>query len=301
MGRFSRGFGLGAAVFAALILVSGSGWGAAYYVAPAGGEGTEDSAQAAVRKLVEETVSESGNDLAPDEDKADFVLAPQLLKLGQVTVMTLSKRTAGPDGRIVFAAKLKAASLEELDGVAARLTLAVIHGSAPDAGDRDDVVAKEQDQVTGPRIESRSSNFIGLGPYALENVGVPARSGDIAYSLDFGRRWEVTPKDAISLNDELSMRSGSYLDALLLGGSHCFGDAATAPFLGLDLGYGAAGNADWTWKEQTFGFAGGARAGILFFRRSTTQMSVQIRHVSVFSTDRYGFPGNTGLEVSVYF
>jgi hypothetical protein len=139
-----------------------------------------------------------------------------------------------------------------------------------------------------------------VGPYALENLA----SSGLAYSFELGRQWDVTPQATLGLDDTFVVKDTAYFEALDLGGTFYFTDDVTAPYLGLDMGYGFAGNPDLLGAhpvDTVFGFSAGARLGILFFRNSSVQLSLELRHLALFTANSVAYPQTTGLELAIHY
>jgi len=287
-----------AGLIALVLACASAAHAASYYVEPVQGEAMEPSLLSTVQQLISDTVSETGNQVASDPAGADFLLKAQLLKLGESMILTLSKDKPGPDNdQVLFMRKLKAASVDELDVVSSRLTRAVIKEQDPDGNARiGEVTEREQRRLVGPRVESRSSNYLGFGPFVQEHMGL-ASNDDIAYSLSFGHQWDTTSQAAITLGYEASFKDWSFINGVQLGVCYYFDDEDTAPFVGLDMGYGAARSDN---TSTVFGFSGGARAGFMFFRNSSTQLSLQLRYLGILEDNGKGYPSSTGLVVSLY-
>src|SRR4051812_37136852 len=118
------------------------------FVQFATGTGVSASDLETTTQLVQTAVSEvSADTVTNDALKADYQLAPKLIRLGGSYILNLSKLK---DGKVVYSSQLKAAQMDELDKVSTRLTRSVINGeraaSNPRVGEITDQEAKEGTQ-----------------------------------------------------------------------------------------------------------------------------------------------------------
>jgi hypothetical protein len=234
MTRRISGFWRGVACLVVLLFAAGTARASAYYVDPVEGPNQDDALLATLRSLIEGAVSEAGGGISETLDGSDFELKTRLLRLGDDYIVLMSRRTVDT-GKTVFMAKLKARTVEELDLVTTRLTRAVLKGKEPEADTKvGEVLPSEQQRLDGPRFETRSSTYFGMGPYVFTNMGLPAPDSP-AYSFTFGRQWEVAPQASINLDYDAAFRDFAFLEAIELGGCYYFMDGPVTPFAGLDM------------------------------------------------------------------
>jgi hypothetical protein len=300
-------FGL---ILALVTLLSVSLPAASYYVEPLTGDGVDPVLLGTVQKLVSQTVLDSGNSLVAHQNEAEFTLNAELLKLGSATIMTMTKWSGGPGSyKMAYTAKMKAEAVEDLDEVSGRVTRAVVYERSPVElnNDLDGRPAAPGEQDDGS-IHARNAFSFGLGPYMLENLNLPNSANTLAYSLNFGNQWAVSPQATLNIDYEIAWIDSASLYDILIGTCYYFGTNVTAPFVGLSLGYGGATSApgvdndpygDGSPSTSVFGYCVEAKAGVLFFRDAKVNLSLQLRYLAIFANNGIGYPSSTGLVLEL--
>ena len=149
------------------------------------------------------------------------------------------------------------------------------------------------------RVEARDYSLFSFGPVQLGKVGVD----DSGVSLSYGRLWETSPHAAIKLAAEGAFSFGDENASIALGslGANFYlTDTEVSPYLGFELGYGAAAT-DVDGIDNVHGWAGGATLGVAFFRTSSVQMHVTARYVQIFADNKDGQPNYGSLGIGVAF
>lgn len=273
----------------------------AYFVAPVRGEGLDPALLKTVQRLVAVSVSENGRTASEDEASAAWTLKAELIKLGESYIVSLVKVQANGTA-IAFADKQKAAGTGELDGAVSRLVKDAVAGKPSEAKPAPAQAEAAAEAASKQALADRKTTYFGFGPMRFNGLNTPAND-PFGYYLATGMRLDVNDHAAMTLIGESSFNvrddgRGSVVGALLLGGEYFFSGGDVSPFLGIDLGYGGAGGAD---VRSVFGFAGGARVGLMFFRSSSVQLSLALRHLTIFENNGNGVPGHSGLVVGANF
>ena len=135
---------------------------------------------------------------------------------------------------------------------------------------------------------------IGFGPATIKKMGV---DNAMCYSFFAGRLWEVNPYAAIKANFEITSEFGNAVMGLVdLGANIYLLNADVAPYFGGDLGFGVGHNAV---GETPYGFSLGGAVGIVLFRTSTVQMSVEGKASVVFDTSNNSYPAIYSVRLGV--
>ncbi len=289
-------------IFLLIILFSAISVADSYYVDATRGNGIGSEDGNAISDLVRSSVAESGrNVLVSDPKSAQFILNPRVIKLGSSYVMTVEK---SKDGKIVFSSQLKATKVEELDGVAARLTRAALD-ETPVRGDaRIGDVTEIEASAGARRKETQKHWFFGFGPFGASNMGT---SGTL-YNLDIAYAWDINTYQLKIFYDgtvpgsnsptSVTTSSGQTVNVTSLGDiglglNYYIRDTDMAPFVSGDFGYGG--------NSSVSSFIGGIGAGIGLFRTSNINMEVALRYAYMFNSTPIGNPSVYGARLGLYF
>lgn len=285
------------------VLFSFSAFAESVFVAPLG-EGDDASLRAAVYSLVRAAVSnEAGYSLASNAKDAQLQLAPHLLKLGSSYIVTVDKLKGE---RVLFTAKMKAATVDDLDTVSARVVRAALAETKAEATAQvDDVTEHEVTQGTRRQQATRQWKF-GFGPAWGSNLNTN-KSG-LVYALGFvwgiDSDWDV----------DIAFRGSGFDDTgafteFLIGSNYYLTRGKYAPFVTAGVGRGSAvvSKANSSLFNPSDDIASGwmARvgAGYKFFRTSNVNVGIEANYSTLFATtSRTGnTPGVTTLLLSVYY
>lgn len=270
---------------------------ATIFVDQATGSGVTDGDLDTTRALVEHAVGEVGShEVTEDEDKADFMLRPTLMKLGESYVLGL---TQVRDGRIVHSSQLKAAKMDELDKVATRLTRSVIAQEKakdnPRVGEITDHEAREGTQ----RRPTRFVSHFGFGGAILSNLNA---TSDVGYSFSIGRAWDANVA-MIKLVGHGDFSGSAWMLTAGIGGNYFFTMTDIAPYVTADFGAGAAkiDGGGVLSGETVGGFAFGGGAGVQFLRTSSINLDLGFRASVILKENPLGFPQSYALRLGLYF
>lgn len=267
-----------------------------------------DADRETIEELIRVAVPESGHVVVHTPEEAEVSLSGSLLKLGDSYVLSLQKRNKA--GATLFADKMKAGSLSEMDTITARLTRGVLaQQSVARTADVTNITTEET-TANSRRYNATRQWVIGLGPGWTSNLN----SSGGGFSFVLGFLWGLDPDFSLNLswttssgpkNDESSFNDFS------LGGEYYFTRTRHSPFLGARLGYGHAkvnkkscGWLDLNCKEtedSASGWAGTVTGGMKFFRTSNVNAAVMLNYQQLFDRTSYGHPGLTTLLIAVYF
>ena len=137
---------------------------------------------------------------------------------------------------------------------------------------------------------------VGFGPATMKNMGV---DNELCYNFFAGRLWEVNPYAAIKANFEVTSEfKQAVMGQLELGANFYLLNADVAPYLGGNLGFGVGHN---TAGETPYGFDLGGAVGIVLFRTSTVQMSVEGKANVIFDTHNNSYPTIYSARLGVMF
>lgn len=161
----------------------------------------------------------------------------------------------------------------------------------------DSIGGQTPSQRTDLQRRRVSYNFatFGFGPATMKNMG----TNELAYSFFAGRLWEVNPYAAVKANFEVTSDFSHAVAGMLdLGSNFYILNTDVAPYIGGDLGFGLGRNAD---GKTPYGFVLGGAIGIVLFRTSTVQMSVEGKAQVLFDTHNKSYPDIYTVRLGVMF
>jgi hypothetical protein len=277
------------------------------FVESARGNGVADSDRESIEELVRMAVPQSGSHtVVSKKEDADYTLAPSLMKLGDAYILTIQKKNKS--GSTIFAEKMKAGNLSEMDNVSGRLTRAVINQTV--VANTADVtnITTEEEHMNSRRYNATRQWVVGLGPGWSSNLN--SKGGGFSFLLGF--LWGLDPDFSISLTWLINNgpdKDHSTVSDFSLGGEYYFSRSKFSPFVGARLGYGGAtmntNNCPIAYAgcgtDRASGWAGGLTAGYKLFRTSTVNAAVIANYTQIFDRTSAGSPGLTALLLAVYF
>lgn len=275
-------------------LFSGSLFAATFYVERTTGPGLPDSDLETTTELVMQGVSSAGEQIASDTASADFILKPRMLRLGNAYVLSLQKWRKTT---LIFSSQLKAATIDELDKVATRVTASVIHGAPADQDARVGQITNYESQEGTQRRPTRHLSYFGIGGGNLGNLAI----GDVGYGFYLARVWDLN-SFAVKLSTDLMFQGSALWIDGTIGGAYFFSDKDFSPFLGADFGFAvtktgvAIAN-----SEVRAGFVLGAEAGVQVFRTREVNLEVGVKGAFLFQTNSFGTPTLVTGRVGLYF
>jgi hypothetical protein len=269
-------------------------------------EGEESNLRATVHELVKAAVSEqSSYSLANTAEAADLILRPRLLKLGSAFVLTIDKVKGG---KVLFTAKMRASSAEDLDTVSSRVVRSALQESRAEANAQvDDVTEDEVTRGSRRHIATRQWK-IGFGPTWGNNLNTD-KSG-LAFHLGFA--WSVDPLWDLDLSFratgiEGKTSSDAYFSEFMIGTNYHLNKNKNAPFLTGAIGRATAGASTNTAiiynDDNANGWAARVGAGMKFFRTSTVNLGIEANYTHLFAetSGSKKSPGVTTLLLSLYY
>lgn len=266
------------------------------YVAPATGSGVSPSDLETATGLIESAVPDvSSNMVINDQDKADFILQPRLIRLGTAYILSLQKIQ---NNEVVFSSELKAAHIEELDKVSERLTRSVLTGERAKDNPRVGEITDEEATQGTQRRPVRVEKYIGFGGTTLGNLN----SNGIGYSIGLGYGWDVN-RALLKIIGEGDFNGSAFFASAGIGADYFFTMTDVAPYISADFGAGAAKvDAGSVFSGQTIGgFVAGGGAGLRLLRTSAVNMDVGFHADFLLRNNNYGIPQALSLRVGIYF
>ncbi len=292
--------------FMLLLFISHSAFADTFFVESTTGAEISAADKAAVEELVRISVSEDGNhSVTTSKEKANWVLAPTLLKLGDSYLITLQKKDK--KDHVVFASKMKAKTMSDMDTVAGRLTRAVIEQKK--TAETADVtnITQEEETMNTRRYQATRQWIIGIGPGWSNNLN----SAGGGFTFILGYLWGLDPDFGINLSWKMNggrKDDDSGFTDFSLGGEYYFSRTKTSPFVGARMGYGSA-HADTCPifststcnEDKASGWSVTADAGFKFFRTSSVNAGVAASYSYIFDETTRGNPSLFSVNLLVYY
>ena len=239
-------------------------------VLPAAGADFSKDAPVTVNALPRDAVQKTGN--TPVDTASPVQLRASLMALGKTYVVVCEKLEYG---KVTGSAKLKAASVEELDVVIERSATAALTGENAETNTEVGKVTENEKTDIVERTETKRYGTFGFGPALWHNWDGDAA---LAYLIRFGAIWEASPQGAVTLTNNVALAFDKFQvhEDLLVGGRYYFSPASLSAFAGggLGLGTGFDSNLHGASDRFAFGLAGGVNFGAVFFRTASTQLEV---------------------------
>jgi opacity protein-like surface antigen len=277
------------------------------FVEPLLGSGVSESDLKTISELVRVSTSEMENYevIDTDQNSAQIVLKGKVLKLGESYIISLMKYV---NGQKVFASKMKATNMEDIDSVSSRLVRAVLTDVRVEKDARVSDLTQSEANAGTLRREALRQWEIGFGP-AFPS-GLNSRGSGTNWR--FGYVWGIDPQVDLRFGWEfLSVKDYgdvNYTDAHI-GLNYYLSDANISPYITGDVGYGAAtahresNNAFFGSSDDASGFVLGFGGGFKFFRISNVNLGLQLRYSRILEKTKLTkeSPSVTNLNLSVYF
>lgn len=278
-----------------LCFFCGLAFGDSYFIEDTTGTGFGAEDAIAVLQLVRSAVTDGGHTVTAQRDKAQFQLRPKLMRLGKSYIFTLEKH-AGET--LVFSTKMKAAELEELDGVVNRVTRAALTSVQADDDARIDDVTQEEAIRGMRRRPARRGSFLAFGPASLSNLN----ASGLGFYLASAYSWDVN-RAMVRLRAEMAINGGALLSDFGIGGSYFLSDRSVAPFVGVDAGFGVAriDRGSVFLNETVSGFTLAPLAGVHLLRTSAINLEIAGRIVFMLKSGSLGSPTSYSLRLGLYF
>ncbi len=280
-------------------------WADSYFVEEPKGVGTSDADRNSVAELVRIGVSQNGHTVSAKKEDATFTLAPNLMKLGDAYVLSLQKKNKA--GSVVFADKMKATEMSDMDTVASRLTRAVIEQKSLEETADVTNITRDEETLNSRRYNATRQWILGIGPGWTTNL----RSGGGGFTFALGFLWGLDPDFSLNLswmiNNGRDSDDSSFSD-FSIGGEYYFKRSKFSPFLGVRMGYDVAKTSDscdssaTSCKEdKASGWGGTLTGGYKLFRTSTVNAAIMGNYTYIFDETTAGNPSLFSILFAVYY
>jgi len=264
------------------------------YVEHTHGTGILQSDLDTTTSLVQSAVSQIGHQVADQPAGADAILKPELFKLGKAYILKISEYKSGD---FVFSSNLKAASIEELDKVALRVTEAVFKGRVASEDPSVGEITNQEEKEGTQRRPVRHLTFVGLGAAVFSNLGPT----NIGYNLGLGKAWDANQL-MIKLMANLSGSASSAILDATLGLDYFISRHDLSTYIGGAFGYGVAkstgGFSDSTARG---GFILSPEIGVQIMRTSAVSLDLGLRAEFLLNTNEFGSPAGYALRLAIYY
>lgn len=155
-----------------------------------------------------------------------------------------------------------------------------------------DIDPDEADKLV-TRIKSKNSSTFAFGPAFFRQLD----SSDMAYRFQGGRRFDVHPHFSVNALGGFAFNGQALMIDSTLGLDVYATNTDIAPFGGVGLGFGVTSK---NWNERLIaGFDLLARAGVVFFRTSTTQLEIAFQYGSFLTGTSGPLPQSFGGVLGV--
>jgi hypothetical protein len=265
-----------------------------YYLSQVGGSSSEEDLRATVFELISSGLKEQSQELTSDKNQADYVVETQLLKLGSAYLITVQK---SENGKVILSKKMKAASAEEIDKAASRLSRVLVSQVDPANEAKIGEITQEETTKLTRRTESLDFRTYSLGAASFTNLRTSQKSLPSIY-FGTGYQYDVTEQRSIRLNGEMAWRQDPAWASMWgfnIGFGYYFRNAQIAPYMALDFGYGGA---ICSGLPSVVGMTYGAQLGLGLFRTSNKQMNVSLRYLHLSKDNGVGDPALLGFMIS---
>ncbi|MCB0413238.1 MAG: outer membrane beta-barrel protein [Bdellovibrionales bacterium] len=280
------------------------------YVLETSGKGIDEATLSTMTDLAKEAVVQnSGYSVVEDKANADLKVKISLHKLGSSYVVTGVKKSKQDKG--LYRTKLKASSIEDMDTVVERVVRSLLEEESTKKNANVDDVTEDEVTRGTRRFEALKQWSFSIGPAWGKDLNTKKTS--MAYNV--GYNWIVDPQYDISLGFDWFIPEGNN-DALFanlaMGVGYYFNKNKNAPFIIGEFGYAWVASSDpsegglfpsLSSDDKANGFSLGAGIGYKFFRTSTTNIGVVLRHnISLVETSTTkSKPQLTTLALRIYW
>lgn len=281
--------------FALVTLGTASARAQDVFVDRATGSGVSDSDLDTATTLVMSSVEEVGATSVDQENGADTVLRPTLLRLGEAYILSLTKLR---DGKVTGSGQLKAARMDELDKVSDRLTRSVLLGESPKGNPRVGEITYHEALEGTQRRATRSINYVSFGGSTFGNLN----SEGIGYSFGVGHGWDINTV-LVKIIATGDFNQDAWMLAAGLGANYFFMPTDIAPYVTADLGaaFAKLDGGGLLSGETVGGFSAGAGGGIHFLRTAAVNLDLGFRAGFVFKENALGIPQSYSVRLGLYF
>ncbi len=289
-----------------LSLFTSASMASSFYVSNVKASGTAAPSEAsAVKSLVSQSVNNmDGHNTTSSASSSDYVLTPELVKLGDKVILSLTK---SKNGSIVFSKKMKTTSFNDIDLISERLVTAVINEKSIEGTQSVSNITNEEKENSNVRIKATKQWFVGIGPGVSSNL--EGESG--GFDFNIGMLWGLDDNFSLSLAWEIFSGRGedeSRFTNLAMGGIYYLTQKKNTPFVGASIGYGSAQANDdkaffSTENDDASGWSLSATAGYHMYRTSTVNFAVLGRYTQILDklevSDK--LPGLFTINLALYY
>ncbi len=278
-----------------IFLIGRISYGDSFFVEEPTGTGIGAEDAIAVVQFVRTAVVEAQHTLSESREKADFTLRSKLMRLGKSYLFSLEKHR---QDTLIFSTQMKATQIEELDDVVRRVTLAVLREVPANKDSQVDDVTEDEATRGTRRRPARRGSFLAFGPASLSSLN----AAGLGFYLASAYAWDLN-RVMVRLRAELTINGGALLSDFGLGASYFFSDRSIAPFVGMDVGFGAAriDRGSFFLNEGVSGFILAPLVGVHLLRTSAINLEIAGRVAFLLKRGSLGSPVAYTLRLGLYF
>lgn len=269
-------------VICTLLFMAAISFAAEIQILPPKGADFAPDAPDIVTSIVRAAVSQTGN--TPVETESEEQMKTSLMTMGNFIVVVCEHVS---DGSVVGSGKQKAISVDDLDvaienAAKQALTAPLEENSESEESD----FKEEKNENFAYKRPTRNYVSYGLGVSLWHNYdfvdsedGKEDMSFEQAFMLHYARIFEVAPRGAITIEDNLNFSFGEgweIHETFLIGGRFFFSTGVVTPYVGAGLGLGIQWDSHYEDIDEAFavGLATNAELGIICFRNSAMQLEL---------------------------
>lgn len=290
-----------------ILLSSLNTFAASYFINEVSGQSNKELSSN-FKVLIANAVVQEGDTIVNDQTIADYVLTPNLMKLGSSYIATLSK---SKNASVISSQKMKMATVDELDTISTRLTRSVLSNQTLAASQTVDSVTKEEEKGTSVVMKAKKQFYLGFGPGRVLNLGT-SETG-VAYTAGylFGLDHQFSLR--VGIEGVTVRRSNADLIELNLGGQYYLTKNVQSPYVVGGITYGLAEHhipedqctsifsATICNGDREHGFGAKLGAGMHFFRSTSVNFAVEASYsASLFKINDKN-PGMAALKILVLY
>lgn len=269
-------------VICTLIFMVAFSFAANVQVLPPKGADFAPDAPDIVTSIVRAAVSQTGN--TPVENESDEQIRTSIMTMGNFIVVVCEHVN---EGTVVGSGKQKAISVDELDVAIENAAKQALTDYSDENEDSEKSESNnKKDENFAYKRPTRNYVSYGLGIALWHNYdfvdsenGKEDMSFEQAFLLHYARIFEVDPRGAITIEDNLNFSFGKgweIHETFLIGGRFFFSTGIVTPYVGAGLGLGIQWDSHYDDVDEEFavGLATNAELGVICFRNSALQLEI---------------------------
>lgn len=278
-----------------------------YYVSSPRVSNDNSALATTVEQLITSEIISNGQSVTSNPSNTNWTINSSILNLGESYIINISKSNGQ---KTVFADKLKASSLSNLDVVIQRLVRASIKNISVSQTQTVDSVT-EDEKKGNIKVNVQRQYYLGFGPAEINNLGGEDTSG---LAFLFGYYWGLDSHLGLRVNLEGASvtDSSATMVSFGIGAQYYINKRRNAPYvLGL-MNYSWAGSAEFGEidpncsilcgeVETDNGFGGTVGLGYHFFRTSSVNFSTELSYTRGFYKDFDKDPDMFSLKAIILF